>query len=308
MIGQSWYGHGKLLITGEYLIMEGAKGLALPLKLGQYLTIKKSKENGLLWTATKPDGLWFQVKFELPGLKIINTTDETLAQNLRNILRQTQSLNTSFLKSTEGINVETMIEFDTEFGFGSSSTLISNLASWSKVDPYQLLKKTFGGSGYDIACATSKTPIIYQLSAQIPVTTPIDYRPSFSDQLYFVYLGEKKSSAESIKKFKSKAVFNEHDIQHISSLTDELLTVQTIEEFEKVLNSHEKVMSKILDLPTVKDRCFSDYPGMVKSLGAWGGDFVLMTARIHKTDLKNYLTRKGFSTIYAYDELVIQQS
>ena len=38
----------------------------------------------------------------------------------------------------------------------TSSTLIANLAKWSNVDPYILLSETFGGSGYDIACASAK--------------------------------------------------------------------------------------------------------------------------------------------------------
>jgi hypothetical protein len=36
---KTFYSNGKLLITGEYLILDGAKGLALPTKMGQNLSV-----------------------------------------------------------------------------------------------------------------------------------------------------------------------------------------------------------------------------------------------------------------------------
>ena len=47
------------------------------------------------------------------------------------------------------------------WGLGSSSTLISLLSQWSGVAPEKLLSTSFGGSGYDVACATAKDAIIY---------------------------------------------------------------------------------------------------------------------------------------------------
>ena len=37
---KTFYSNGKLLITGEYLVLDGAKALALPTKYGQYLTVE----------------------------------------------------------------------------------------------------------------------------------------------------------------------------------------------------------------------------------------------------------------------------
>ena len=36
--------HGKFLLTGEYLVLKGALALALPLKLGQSMTVETFPE------------------------------------------------------------------------------------------------------------------------------------------------------------------------------------------------------------------------------------------------------------------------
>ena len=39
-----FYSHGKLLLTGEYVVLDGAKALAIPTNKGQYLTVKPIDE------------------------------------------------------------------------------------------------------------------------------------------------------------------------------------------------------------------------------------------------------------------------
>ena len=38
----TYYSNGKLLITGEYLVLDGAEALALPTKFGQNLIIENA--------------------------------------------------------------------------------------------------------------------------------------------------------------------------------------------------------------------------------------------------------------------------
>ncbi|PIZ07449.1 MAG: GHMP kinase, partial [Flavobacteriaceae bacterium CG_4_10_14_0_8_um_filter_34_31] len=45
----TFYGNGKLLLTSEYLVLDGAKALAIPTKYGQYLEVEKLSEKVLLW-------------------------------------------------------------------------------------------------------------------------------------------------------------------------------------------------------------------------------------------------------------------
>ena len=61
-------------------------------------------------------------------------------------------------------------------------------------------------------------------------------------------------------------------------------------------------MSEILNISTVKLRLFSDFKGTIKSLGAWGGDFVLVFS---KEDPTIYFKNKGFETIVTYSEMIL---
>ena len=44
----NYYSNGKLLITGEYSVLEGAKSLAIPTNFGQDLVIDTIKEPHIL--------------------------------------------------------------------------------------------------------------------------------------------------------------------------------------------------------------------------------------------------------------------
>lgn len=304
MITKSWFSSGKLLITGEYLVLSGAKALAVPLNVGQHLSVSGSHEKTLHWRAMKPDGLWFQSIFSLPDLKTIYSPEQELGEKLKNILLAVLSLNPYFLSNNEkGFEVDTILEFDPEYGFGSSSTLINNLAKWADVDPYTLQKLTFGGSGYDIACASAKRPLVYQLVNEQPAVNEVDFKPSFKDHLYFVYSGRKQRTSESLLKFE-QTPFDKNDIDTISSITETILNTEKLDDFETLLTGHELLMSKILTVPPVKIRLFPDHQGVVKSLGAWGGDFMLMTFHDDYARVKKYLKNKGFDVFYRFEEIV----
>ena len=47
----NFYSKGKLLLTGEYLVLDGAKALALPTKKGQSLLVEKNNSGLLSWTS-----------------------------------------------------------------------------------------------------------------------------------------------------------------------------------------------------------------------------------------------------------------
>lgn len=305
MKSRSWYAHGKLLITGEYLVLEGAKALAMPIKPGQYLTLKQHDGDKLFWNAIKPDGLWFQAVFDLPDFKVSKSTDKRLGERLLFILRNTRQMNPGFLRDNSGVEVETTLEFDPEYGFGSSSTLIANIAKWANVDPFELQKLTFGGSGYDIACASLKDPIIYWLDKGKPMFEHVSIDYDFTDRIYFVYLGKKQSSVESIGHFRQRSKVLKRDISEMNDITREFLFCKTIDEFEKLVVQHEVLMSRLLKMKRVQTTRFPDHKGIAKSLGGWGGDFVLMTRHSGKRDFESYLRKKGYSIFYRFDDLIL---
>ena len=85
--------HGKFLLTGEYLVLKGALALALPLKLGQTLSVETRHGTSLQWDAYKPDGPWFSVTLNPKNLEIIDSDDQSKAEKLKQILQAVKQLN-----------------------------------------------------------------------------------------------------------------------------------------------------------------------------------------------------------------------
>ena len=305
--------HGKFLLTGEYLVLKGALALALPLKLGQTLSVETRHGTSLQWNAYKPDGLWFSVAFNPKNLEIIDSDDQSKAEKLRQILQAVKRLNP---KAFEGNHLifNTHLDFDPNWGLGSSSTLIANLARWANVNPYELLKMTFGGSGYDIACATVERPIYYQVKTKAPepvegptpTVEPINFTPHFANHLFFIYQGQKQSSSKEIKAFLAKAnpVDLQKDIEAVSEISRAVPKCQSLDEFAMLMQCHERIISRCIGQEPVQKH-FPDFEGALKSLGAWGGDFILAATEWDESQVKAYFKGKGLDVVFGYKELVL---
>lgn len=300
---QTFYSNGKLLITGEYVVLDGAKAFALPTKFGQYLRLSKGGNKSIKWISYDSDGsIWFEnnIWFE----SIINKEefeDDRIKTTLVEILHHAYLLNPDFL-NTEGYQIKTELTFPKFWGLGTSSTLINNIAQWLQIDAFLLLKNSFGGSGYDIACAQHNTPILYQLEEGKPIVTPIDFKPHFTDTIYFVYLNQKQNSREAIATYYNKQGDISKIIPVIDNITKEIITSKEIKTFAKAIYNHEIEMSNILEMQTVQEALFSDFSGVVKSLGAWGGDFVLV---ISKENPKEYFNSKGYEVLISYRDMIL---
>lgn len=304
---QYFFGHGKLLITGEYFVLDGALALALPTKVGQSLSVKYSPSfsPSLSWKSYDINGnVWFEHNYEFWHFKCTdeNPTEEALF--LQKILQQVRKQNPHFLRDDVGVKVETRLGFPQTWGLGSSSSLVYNIAQWAYVSPFELLFKTHGGSGYDIACAQSDGPIAYKKLTSGPNWSPIYFNPSFKENLYFVFLGKKQNSREAIKEYNKKKAANPELISQISDLTQEIINAKELQEFQRLIAKHEDIISETLELPKVKDLHFSDFNGEVKSLGAWGGDFVLAASLESYESVKSYFKSKGMDVVYRYLDLI----
>ena len=298
-----FYSNGKLLLSGEYLILDGATGLALPTLFGQELDVESTDhENTLRWASIDEKGaMWFEANYSLPELTLIRFEgDINVAETLKKILLQAKRTNTVFLNNSNGIHVTTKLSFPRNWGLGTSSTLINNIAQWAKVDAFDLLFNSFGGSGYDIACAQYDQAITYQLKKGVPSVETVVFDPSFKDQLYFVHLNKKQISSESISAYKSNKA-DEKAIQRISEISKNILTVNSISDFNTLLKEHESILSIILREEPVQQRLFSDFKGQIKSLGAWGGDFILATGDKSTPD---YFSQKGYQTVIPYTSMI----
>jgi mevalonate kinase len=299
---QSFHANGKLLLSGEYLVLHGALALAIPLIKGQNLMVKPGIYQGLTWKAFKPDGEWFSAKFD-KHLSLVNSNNTELAERLKNILESAlkqKNATPSFLHHTE---VTTHIEFNPEWGWGTSSTLISNLAQWLKIDPWKLLAETWGGSGYDIACARANSPILYQIKNEHPKISSVDFAPTFENQLWLIYQNRKQNSGMAIRNHQKNLKQKTRYIQRVSDISKDMGAPKTPREFEMLMTEHESLISSFTGLPTVKEKLFPDFHGAVKSLGAWGGDFVLALSHLSDKDTKTYFQTKGYNILFKLSTL-----
>ncbi|MFB3390112.1 GYDIA family GHMP kinase [Flavobacterium sp. LAR06] len=303
----TFYSNGKLLITGEYLVLDGAKAFALPTKFGQDLVVESGFNKEVKWKSYNyDDQLWFEDVISFA--EITNNVEakiETVKTTLITILHEAYLLNTDFINNAEGYEISTHLTFPKNWGLGTSSTLLNNIAQWTKTDAYTLLKNSFGGSGYDIACAQNNTPIIYQIEQNTPIVEKTEFNPKFTKNIFFVYLNKKQSSKAAITAYYNNK--NENLAKNIldnNKITEAILEAKTLNEFAHFVEKHEIHLSNILELETIKEIAFPDFNGVVKSLGAWGGDFVMA---ISKENPKQYFTKKGYETILTYDEMILQQ-
>ncbi len=299
---QKFYSNGKLLLTGEYLVLDGATALAIPTKYGQSLEVFPSKKEGIQWQSLNlENAVWFHTHFKKDDTTILEPDrNDKITVTLLKILKKAKQLNPSFLNESIGWKVTTRLGFPQNWGLGTSSTLINNIAQWAGVDALALLWESFGGSGYDIAAAQNDVPFLYQLQNSKAVVEPTNLKWDFTSSLFFVHLNKKQDSKDGITRYKG-SVAKDEQIDMISSISKDILLCGSLSVFEKLLQKHEEVISGIVQLPTIKEQLFNDYPNTIKSLGAWGGDFVLATG--NETD-KEYFRKKGFNTIIGFEEMV----
>ena len=319
---KTYYAHGKLLLTAEYLVLDGAVALALPTKKGQSLEVCRviSKENEqqshdqrlnpkIYWKSLDNKGnCWYECVFECTesGLQTIkNTATESkkITATLLGILQTAQKLNPAFLTLEYDQQFTTRLEFDRQWGLGTSSTLIAAIAKLAAVDPFILLAESFGGSGYDIACAIHDSPILYTRTESKPLVQEIVFDPPFQEQLFFVYRNQKQDSKASIAHYRSlESLALAKATSEINEITKAIQDCKTIELFEILITKHETIISNAIQTPTVKSALFWDYPRAIKSLGGWGGDFILAIGGAKEQE---YFIKKGYTTIVSYQDMIL---
>lgn len=302
-----FHSNGKLLLTAEFLVIEGAKALALPGPLGQHLTVTSLESSEIQWSSYSVKGeQWYAQRFALDEQRQLipqnDAADPETTQRLQQIFKVIHQLNPTAL--TGGLSFASHLEFPQDWGLGSSSTLLANLAQWAKVDPFELSAHTFGGSGYDIACAMHHSPITYQLFANKtqPEVHQVNFAPQFSDQLFFVHRNQKQNTRDRVGEYhQNNPAKKQAWMSKASALTEAFLNCSELADFENLIKTHERLLADVLQMLPVGEELFPDFKGAVKSLGAWGGDFMLATGG---EAAKAYFKTKGYHTILDYHDLV----
>ena len=185
--------NGKILLTSEYLVMDGAKSIAFPSKLSQELNVININSESFFWKAyDHNNNLWFQEKFKIKQNEFLydgkkNLVSERLKKLFNHLSRKIGH------KIFYGKEFNSKLNFNRNWGLGSSSTLVNNLAKWARVDPYELLNSTFKGSGYDIACCDKTNPIIFMKKENKIEIIDISFRVNFLEKIYLIYTNRKLS-------------------------------------------------------------------------------------------------------------------
>ncbi|MCB0540183.1 MAG: hypothetical protein KDE33_21885 [Bacteroidetes bacterium] len=292
-----YYAHGKLMLTGEYVVLDGANTLAVPTKFGQKLEVQTLENNRhqIEWKSyNNNDELWLNTHFP-------KDDKNEFEERLFIILKEIEKLNAEVFYN-KNFSFKTYLEFPNNWGLGSSSTLISLLSQWSGVDAYQLLEKTFGGSGYDIACATANTPIVYNVNDKTQSKSVV-LNSNWTKNTFFVFLEQKQNSREAIAYYKTLKQ-TEKPIDDFNSLTESLINCTNTIDAIQIVAEHESVMSNLLKIESVNSRLFSDFAGKCKSLGAWGGDFIMAISNEGTQYVENYFKNKGYKTIFNFDKMI----
>lgn len=328
--------NGKFLLTGEYLVLKGATALALPLRLGQSMNVETldSDEGKIYWDAyikstrqqvtktTSRDASmipmkstnidtseqvnettnWFSVVLDKNDFSVKENDDFEKAKRLSDILSKAKSLNENIFNDSHDYRFSTYLDFNPQWGLGSSSTLINNISEWADINPYQLLEMTFKGSGYDIACAKANGAIFYRVNE----SRAADFNPSFKDNLYFVYQGHKQNSANEVKAFLDKEKSYDDEVMKISEISETICHVDDYNSFCNLIKSHEEIMERVLNRKRIKSY-YPDFEGEMKSLGAWGGDFFLVATEWDEDKVRKYFTNKGLDVIFRYNDIVLSR-
>lgn len=296
------FAQGKLLISGEYLVLDGAKAIAFPLKYGQSLKCSETSDAAVLhWQSFEEEELWLDLKLNKKTLEIVEVSDIERAGGVIKIIKEAQLLNKNAPALPDHMEVRSNFPFIS--GFGSSSTLIALMAHFFKVDVFQLSDATFGGSGYDVACAFHEGPLLYQNKKTEKVIQAVDLSDDITQYMFFVHSGQKMNSRNAIAHYRSQ---NEEVIasavQEINTLSEQLLKASTFEELNNFGMASEKLLQGILKQASWND-VFPDCPFTLKALGAWGGDYFMAIAH-NKEEVKNYFKKKNLNQILCYQELI----
>jgi mevalonate kinase len=306
----SYRANGKLLLTGEYFVLDGAEALSVPLKVGQVLTLTKTEAHTdclVSWHAAEHGNTWFTAEYNR-YFEMLTTSDERTGLFLQRLFKTIVSIRPGSFDNQFRYTFQTNLEFSRNWGLGSSSTLVALLSAWTDIDPFELYFRNFSGSGYDVAAANQTGPFVYSVKGNKVDILSVRLHREVTSSLYFAWLGRKQDSQQEVENFRSNKTVPSSIIKKISSLTKEMVSASSLTRFEEIVVEHEKIVAEYLGRTRIQQERFPGFSGTVKSLGAWGGDFVMITYPGKKAELENYLNKRGIRTFFGFDELVLGEA
>lgn len=256
----TFWSSGKLLLCGEYWVLHGASALAVPTRLGQRLTYRAT-DQPLHWTAVDRHG---QAWLDASAVSDPHVVSLLLAA--RSLGGQVPDT---------GL-VRTELEFERSWGWGSSSSLTDLVAQWTGVPALDLHFATSRGSGFDVACARATSALTYRKTGPAQGewhTAAAAHWPT--EHFALVYLGQKKDSQKEVQRGRREPLQAELDA--ISDLSRAMAEAQKVTEWMQLIEEAEARTAAWTGHSRIQER-FTGIRAKLKSLGAWGGDFVLAVA------------------------------
>ncbi len=307
---QSFTVPGKVMLAGEYFVLGGGVSLMLPTQFSQEMTIRDPRHNNQIeYNARDEQGnIFFNsvMSFREGEVQSLSFSDKETNDFLISLFRELSHKDLLFCG-----DIETKMNFSPLWGIGSSASLMALLAK-SFNCPWKDLLKHISGSGADVACSFSGRSLFYQRKNEEEIIlSPCDFNPSFKDSLYFVHLNKKISTEKDISGivknyFLDLRQKNPELIKLVSSLVKSLGDYQ--DNFKKslsVLRQLDNLTAKGLQRETLQNSHFADFPGLVKYLGSWGGDFALvMSEDLSSKEVSEYFAKRGYKFLLRYDEMI----
>jgi mevalonate kinase len=161
-----------------------------------------------------------------------------------------------------------------------------------------------GGSGADIACTTAEKWFLYRRSLPEPEIWQIPTEYPFPENTFFIYSGQKQETAGHLKKIaRTDNRSNEAIWPEINKFILRFLAASALPEAFKIIDDHDLLISSQINMQPIGN-LFTDFPGKVKSLGAWGGDFFMALSQQPPAIVKNYFSIKGYDKVFLWEDFV----
>jgi len=299
-----YFSRGKLMITGEYLVLNGALSLSCPTIFGQEISLVQTDKPHHYWESLVLGRKWFECAFT-SDFEILETNNTKIAERLLQILKVANNLNPHPHFKRSKLHFLSTTNYNINWGIGSSSSLISNIGYIFKLDPLFLNSKISKGSGYDVATARAKGPIFYSIENGIGQSRNVEFNPPFASNLFFMHLGNKQDSAKEVSNYLNEKNTQEAHIERISAITKKVQKTKDLSEFIKLVQEHESIISSVLEQEPISSGRLKGFPATLKSLGAWGGDFCLAAFEGNKTDLQKVASSYGITEVFKFNELIL---
>lgn len=268
----------------------------MPTSFGQQLSVKSHQgPEHVLWEALDHENRqWFTAGFDHEG-RVLHGSSAAMAEKLQGFLAPVRNSNVW----NAPVRVQTKVDFPRLWGLGTSSTLCALLAQWAEIDALTY-RKLHGGSGYDLACAQASGAISYALVDGEPEVLSVQL-PEVLQSVVFVYRGAKQQTDSSLQLVGRKP-FSAAQCEEITQLSEGFLQANSFDELESIIEQHELLIANHLELERAIEGPFKGIRGQVKSLGGWGGDFVMLT-RFEEN--RQWLEANGFNAIIPFETMAL---